>query len=413
MVVEMVKPSVNGTGAGTLPARNGDPALTRSEFLPFARPLIGEDEIAAVVDTLRSGWLTMGPRTREFEQAFADHIGAAHAVAVNSATAGLHLALEAIGLRAGDEVITTPYTFAATAAVVRYFDASPVLVDVRPNDLNIDPDRIEAALTPRTRAILPVHIAGQACAMDEIGDLAARHRLRVIEDAAHALPTRYRGRTIGTIGDLTAFSFYATKNLTTGEGGMVTTEDPALAERMRVMRLHGISSDAWKRYTAAGSWYYEIVSPGFKYNMTDVAAAIGLCQLAKLEAMAERRAAIAARYTAAFAGEDGLEPPWVNPEGTHAWHLYLLRLHLDRLTIDRAQVIDQLRARNIGTSVHFIPLHLHPYYRDREWYMPNDFPVATAEYGRAISLPIYAAMSDDDVDDVITAVLDVARLVRR
>lgn len=389
------------------------PRPSRDEFLPFARPLVGEDEIAAVVETMRSGWLTMGPKTHEFERAFADRIGATHAIAVNSATAALHLALEAIGLQPGDEVITTPYTFAATAAVIRYFDARPVLVDVRPDDLNIDPERIEDAITGRTRAIMPVHIAGQPCAMDEIMDLASRHVLRVIEDAAHALPTRYRGRTIGTIGDMTAFSFYATKNLTTGEGGMVTTEDDQFAARIRLMRLHGISKDAWKRYTAEGSWFYEIEAPGYKYNMTDIAATIGLSQLAKLDAMTERRAAIAAHYTAAFTGCDVLETPWMNPDGEHAWHLYLLRLRLDALLLDRAEVIAELTARNIGTSVHFIPLHLHPYYRQREGYVPSTFPVADAEYRRVISLPIYAAMTDQDVDDVIEAVLDVMRLSRR
>jgi len=389
------------------------PHRSREHFLPFARPLIEEDEITAVVETIRSGWLTMGPKTHEFERAFADRIGSTHAIAVNSATAALHLALEAIGLQPGDEVITTPYTFAATAAVVRYFDARPVLVDVRPDDLNIDPERIEDAITGRTRAIMPVHIAGQPCAMDEIVAVAARHGLRVIEDAAHALPTRYCGRTIGTIGDMTAFSFYATKNLTTGEGGMVTTENAQLAERIRLMRLHGISKDAWKRYTAEGSWFYEIEAPGYKYNMTDVAATIGLCQLAKLDAMTARRAAIAARYTAAFTACDALETPWVNPDGEHAWHLYLLRLHLDALPLDRAEVITELTARNIGTSVHFIPLHLHPYYRDREGYEPSAFPVAYAEYRRVISLPIYAAMTDQDADDVIDAVLDVVQLGRR
>jgi len=385
----------------------------RRQFLPYARPLIGDEEVAAVVETLKGGWLTTGPKVKAFERAFAEFVGAPHAVAVNSATAGLHLALEAIGLRAGDEVITTPYTFAATAEVVRYFDARPVFVDIRRADLNIDPAAIEGAITPRTRAIMPVHIAGQACAMDSIVDIARRHDLRVIEDAAHAFPTRYRGRMVGTIGDATVFSFYATKTMTTGEGGMVTTDDPALVERMQVMRLHGISKDAWKRYTAEGSWHYDIEAPGFKYNLTDLAASIGLCQLTKVEAMTERRRSIAARYSAAFSEVDALETPSINPDSTHAWHLYVLRLNHDALSIDRAAFVDRLAAHNIGTSVHFIPLHLHSYYRQTYGYQPTDFPVADAEYRRAISLPIYAAMSDEDVDDVIAAVLDTAQQGRR
>lgn len=389
------------------------PAARRAEFLPFARPLIGEEEIAAVVETLRSGWLTMGPRTREFEGAFADFVGAPHAVALNSGTAALHLALEAVGVGPGDEVIVPTYTFTASAAVVCHLGATPVLVDVQAADLNVDPERIEAAITPRTRAVVPVHIAGQPCAMDEIGGIAARHGLRVVEDAAHALPTGYRGRRVGTIGDATAFSFYATKNLTTGEGGMVTTADPALARRVSTMRLHGLSKDAWKRYTAEGSWHYDVMAPGFKANMTDPAAAIGLAQLAKVEAMAARRAEIAARYSAVFAAVDGLDTPWVNPEGEHAWHLYLLRLRSEALAIDRAAFIQELTARNIGTSVHFIPLHLHSGYRRQLGHDPEVFPVATAEYERVISLPIYAAMSDEDVEDVIAAVADVAHQASR
>lgn len=386
---------------------------TRPAFLPFARPLIGDEEIAAVVATMRSGWLTMGPRTVEFEQAFAAAVDAPHAVALNSGTAALHLALEACDIGPGDEVIVPTYTFTATAAVVRHLGASPVLVDVRSHDLNIDPARIAAAITPRTRAILPVHIAGQACAMDAILDLADQHHLRVVEDAAHALPTSFRGRRVGNLGHATAFSFYVTKNLTTGEGGMLTTADPALAERARLMRLHGLSKDAWKRYSADGSWHYDVVASGFKCNMTDLAAAIGLCQLAKLESMAARRATIAARYTAAFAGAPGLDHPTVNPDGDHAWHLYLLRLRPEELILDRADFIRQLFARNIGTSVHFIPLHHHSAYRDVSSLGPCSFPVADAAYDRVVSLPIYAAMSDRDVDDVVEAVLDVVTDARR
>lgn len=384
----------------------------RAEFLPFAKPLIGDDEIAAVVDTLRSGWLTMGPRTREFEQAFADFLGVPHAVAVNSGTAALHLGLEAVAGAPGGEVITSTYTFTATAAVACHLGLQPVLVDVQPDDLTLDPERLEAAITPRTRAILPVHIAGQPCAMDAITEIARLHDLPIIEDAAHALPTRYHGQRIGTIGNATAFSFYATKNMTTGEGGMLTTADPAVAERVRMMRLHGLSHDAWKRHSAEGAWHYDVIAPGFKSNMTDLAAAIGLCQLAKVEAMARRRAEIAARYSVAFAAHGVFETPWINPDGEHAWHLYLLRLRLDETALDRATFIKQLTTRNIGTSVHFIPLHLHPYYRVAGSYAPSDFPVAYGEYQRVISLPIYAAMTDEDIDDVITAVLDVAAMTR-
>ena len=381
----------------------------RADFLPFARPFVGDEEIELVSDVLRSGWLTTGPRVREFEERFAEYVGVEHAVAVSSATAALHLALDAVGLKRDDEVITTPYTFAATAEVIRYFDARPVFVDIRVTDFNIDASRIEEAITGRTRAIMPVHMAGQACAMEEIVDIARRHNLSVVEDAAHALPTMYRGRMVGNIGDLTAFSFYATKNLTTGEGGMLTTNNADLADRIRMMSLHGVSKDAWKRYTQHGSWYYEILAPGFKYNMTDVAAAIGLCQLEKIQMMTERRAEIAAMYTSALTDMPQLELPQTFSDSTHAWHLYIIRLNLDNLAIDRGTFIDQLVARNIGTSVHFIPLHLHPYYRETYGYEPGDFPIANSEFHRVISLPIYAAMSDQDVGDVIAAVRDVAQ----
>ncbi|MDX1664348.1 MAG: DegT/DnrJ/EryC1/StrS aminotransferase family protein [Candidatus Promineifilaceae bacterium] len=379
----------------------------RSEFLPFAQPDIDEQELQAVHETIASGWLTTGPRTHQFEQAFAEAVGARHAIAVNSCTAAMHLALEAIGLQAEDEVITSPYTFAATAEVVRYFDARPVLIDVRPDDLNLDPQQLEQAMTERTRAVIPVHIAGLPAEMDEIVEIARRHDLRVIEDAAHAFPTTYKGRMIGALSDFTCFSFYATKTLTTGEGGMITTDDDQWAERCRIMALHGISKDAWKRYTAEGTWYYEIIAPGYKYNMTDVAAAMGLVQLGKAERMRERRCEIAQRYHAAFGRLPALQTPADRLDSTHAWHLYMLRVHLDQLTIDRAQFVEALNRHNIGASVHFIPLHLHPYYRDTYGYEPEDFPVAYREYQREISLPIYSRMSDDDVEDVIQAVSEI------
>lgn len=379
----------------------------RTGFLPFARPDIGDDDIREVAEALRSGWVTTGPKTKQFEKDFAAAVGAKHAIAVNSCTAALHLSLEAAGVRRGDEVITTPYTFAASAEVIRYFDARPVLVDVDPESLNIRPDLIEAAVTKKTKAIIPVHIAGVAADLDPILEIARRHHLAVVEDAAHSFPTRYKGRMIGQIGDFTCFSFYATKTITTGEGGMITTNDDALAERCSIMALHGISKDAWKRYSAEGSWYYEIVAPGYKYNMTDVAAAMGLAQLGKAERMWRRREEIARRFNEAFAQFEELQIPTCPSYSTHSWHLYMLRMNLDRLTIDRAVFIEELKKRNIGASVHFIPLHVHPYYRDLYGYAPEDFPVAYREFQREVSLPIYSIMSDQDVESVIDAVTEI------
>jgi perosamine synthetase len=380
----------------------------REAFLPFAMPDVGEAEIAEVTSVLRSGWLTSGPKVTRFEAEFAAFVGARYAVAVNSCTAAMHLALEAIGLREGDEVIVPTYTFAATAEVVRYFGARPVLVDVDPVSLCIDPAKVEAAVSRRTRAIIPVHVGGRSAEMDEISAVAARHDLRVIEDAAHAFAAKYKGRMVGSLSDFTCFSFYATKTLTTGEGGMICTDNEKWADRCRIMSLHGISHHAWKRYTAEGSWYYEIVAPGFKYNMTDIAAAMGLAQLRKTERMLEQRVRIARRYTAAFRELPELEPaPEAPARGQHAWHLYMLRLNLDFLTIDRARFFDELKARKIGASVHFIPLHCHPYYRDTFGYKPEDFPKAYREYQREVSLPIYSRMTDEDVQDVIDAVSDI------
>jgi dTDP-4-amino-4,6-dideoxygalactose transaminase len=385
----------------------------RTQFLPFAAPLTGEEEVAGVVECVRSGWLTTGLKVKEFEQAFAAAIGCRHALAVNSCTAALHLALEAIGVGEGDEVLTSPMTFTATAAVIEHLRARPVFVDVQPDTLNLDPERLEAALSPRTRAILPVHFAGQACEMDPILALARARGLQVVEDAAHALPTRYRGRLIGTLSDLTCFSFYATKNLTTGEGGMVVTDDDRYAERVRLMHLHGMSRDAWKRYLEAGSWAYEVLAPGFKYNLSDLAAAIGIPQLRHCDAFHARRRAIARRYHQALQGLEAVRVPQVADEASHAWHLYVIQLELGALSIDRDQFIRELTRRKIGVSVHFIPLHLQPYYRDRYGYAPGDFPNAYRAFQRIISLPIYAKMSDDDVEDVIAAVSDIAEAHRR
>jgi dTDP-4-amino-4,6-dideoxygalactose transaminase len=384
----------------------------RQSFLPFALPDVGDDEIREVTEVLRSGWITTGPKVRQLEQELAAYVGARHAIAVNSCTAALHLALEAIGLGPGDRVVTTPYTFAATAEVIRYFQATPVFVDVEPDTLNLDPAALDAAL-PGAKAIIPVHVAGAPCKLDAIRALATRHGARVIEDAAHALPTRLGGKLIGALSDVTCFSFYATKSLTTGEGGMICTDDDAIAERCRIMSLHGISRDAWKRYMADGSWYYEIVAPGFKYNLTDLAAGLGLAQLRKVDAMWERRQAIARRYDAAFADLAELQRPTHDPAEQHAWHLYMLRLHLDRLAIDRAELVAALKRRQIGASVHFIPLHVHPYYRDTYGYRPDDFPIAWREYQREVSLPIYSRMTDADVDDVIAAVVDTVAAHRR
>ncbi|HEX2834595.1 MAG TPA: DegT/DnrJ/EryC1/StrS aminotransferase family protein [Thermoanaerobaculia bacterium] len=376
--------------------------MTRSPFLPFALPDYGEAEQSAVRDVLASGWITTGPKTKAFEAEFANAVGAKHAIAVSSCTAALHLALEAVGVTAGDEVITTPYTFAASAEVIRYFGATPRFVDVDRRTFNIDPTRAREAVTAKTKAILPVHIAGLSCDLDPLRELG----LPIVEDAAHAFPSKYGGRTIGSIGDFTCFSFYATKTIATGEGGMLCTNDDAHAERCRIMSLHGISRDAWKRYTAEGSWAYDVIAPGFKYNLTDIASALGLAQLERAETMAQRRAEIAARYDDAFSSHL-FEVP-AGGEG-HAWHLYMLRLQLDRWRIDRAAFIAELKARNIGTSVHFIPLHVQPYYRDLYGFTPESFPIAYGEYLREVSLPIYSRMTDDDVADVIDAVHALAR----
>ena len=385
----------------------------RTTFLPFAAPSIGEEEIAEVLDTLRSGWLTTGPKVKRFEEEFAARVGAKYAVAVNSCTAALHLALEAVGVGEGDEVLTTPMTFAATGEVIRYLGATPVLVDIDPVTMNIDPQRLTevAKKAWRAKAVIPVHIGGLMCDMDPIMATAREHGLAVIEDAAHTFPSTYKGRMVGTISNITCFSFYSTKTITTGEGGMATTDDEALADRMRMMSLHGISKNAWTRYTAAGSWKYDILFPGFKYNMPDIAAALGLAQLRKADAFHARRAEIATRYTQAFGQlPDCLEtPPGAAAGDLHSWHLYVLRLHAERLNIGRDEFIEELKKANIGVSVHFIPLHVHPYYQETYGYSPNDFPNAYQSYLRSISLPIYPKMTDDDVESVIAAVTTICR----
>lgn len=388
-------------------------SVRTANFLPFHRALIEEEEINAVLGVLQSGWLTTGPRVQEFEAAFARYIGATHALAVNSCTAALHLALAAIGIEEGDEVILPTMTFAASGEVVLYFKARPALVDCLNGSFHMDPEQVERAITCRTRAILPVHYAGYPCDMDRILDIAHRHGLKVIEDAAHALPASYQGRPVGTLGDITCFSFYATKTLTTGEGGMATTENAEYAERMRVLSLHGISRDAWKRYTAEGSWRYDVLEPGYKYNFTDLQAALGLAQLAKCDLMSANRAAIANRYNQALARLEAFETPTAPLDVEHAWHLYVLLVNTSALRIGRDRVIEELKRRGIGTSVHFIPLHLHSLYRNQLGYVTGQFPNAEARFARAISLPIYPGMQQADIDRVIEALHDIAREFRR
>ncbi len=392
----------------------------RSTFLQFAPPSIGEDEIAEVVDTLRSGWITTGPRATAFEREFAATVGAHAALALSSGTAALHLALLALGVGPGDAVIGTDLTFCSSIHVIEHAGARPVLVDVEPETLDVDPARVEeAAADPTVRAIMPVHLYGHPCDMDALLEVAAARGVAIVHDAAHALAACHRGRLIGSASpggrgpvELAAFSFYATKNLTTGEGGMLTGP-AALVERARLLSLHGMSRDAHRRYGADGSWFYEVTAAGFKCNMPDLQAALGLAQLRRLPAMQARRRQLAARYGAAFAGLEEVTVPPERPGVVHAWHLYALRLNLETLRIDRADFIRELTARNIGASVHFIPVHLHPYYRDRYGLRPTDFPVTAREYPRLVSLPLHPGMTDQDADDVIEAVHDIVRAHRR
>lgn len=380
-----------------------------SEFIPFALPDLGEEEIQAVVETLRSGWLTTGPKTKQFERDFAAFLGGdVHALAVNSATAGLHLAVEAIGIGPGDEVITTPHTFTATAEVIRYMGAHPVFVDIDPDTFCIDPAKIETAITAKTKAIIPVHYGGMSCDMDSILEIAKKHGLKVIEDAAHALPSLWKGRLIGTLeSDVTVFSFYATKTLATGEGGMLVTRNPEIARRAGVMRLHGISKDAFDRYSSrTPAWHYEIVAPGFKYNLTDVASAIGIEQLKKAPSFHARRLSMAARYDAALSDLPLMLPPRPRPSDAHAWHLYVVQL-LDSAGISRDEFIEEMASTGIGTSVHYIPLHLHPYWRDTYGLRPEQFPNATRIFQSIVSLPLYTRMTDAQQERVISAIRSV------
>lgn len=396
--------------------------------VPFFRPDIRSAEIEGAVDTLRSGWLTTGPKVRAFEDAFRSAVHGAHALAVNSCTAALHLAVDALGATAGEAVLVPTMTFAATAEVVRYGGATPVLVDCDPLTLNMDladaQDKAAQLASARPPAnlreglelvgMMPVHVAGLMMDVDAIRAFAARHRLWVVEDAAHAFPAAWRRDSAApwsycgdNTADVSCFSFYANKTITTAEGGMAITADVYLLERMRVMALHGLSSDAWQRYSGTGSWDYRIVAPGFKYNLTDIAAAIGLHQLVRAEAMRARRQDIAKRYVEALAGIEELELPPPGEDRLHAWHLFPLRLRLDALDIDRAEFIREMSRAGIGCSVHWRPLHLHPYYRETFGWRPEEFPVATHTWERLVSVPIYSAMQEEDVETVVTAIRDV------
>jgi dTDP-4-amino-4,6-dideoxygalactose transaminase len=391
------------TDESTLAIHGGRPV--RAQFLPVAQPMISEDEIAEVAAVLRSGWIGMGKRTLAFEQAFADYAGAPHAVAVSSCTAALHTALVVAGIGPGDEVITTPLTFAATVNMILACGAKPVLADIDPLTLNLSPDAVARAITPRTKALMPVHFAGLPCDLDALGAVAKAHGLVIIEDAAHAVGAVYGGTRIGGHGNLACFSFYPTKNMTTVEGGMVTTTDAGLAEEMRRIRLHGLSADAWRRFGPGAAVLQEVVRLGFKYNMTDVAAALGLGQLARLESFLATREHLAARYDHELAGLPLDRPQRPGPDGEdrHALHLYVIVLRPDELSADRDRIVDALRAENIGASVHYPPIHQHTYYRQTLGYTPADLPVASSVGDRIISLPLSAAMTAEDVIDVATA----------
>jgi dTDP-4-amino-4,6-dideoxygalactose transaminase len=390
-----------------------------TDFIPFHRPSIGDEEIAEVVDTLRSGWLTTGPKTAQFEREFGNYVRSPFALAVNSCTAGLHLALAAMDIGCGDEVITTPLTFCATVNSILHVGATPVLADVAA-DGNIDPSSIEARITPRTRAIIPVHLGGLPCDLSNIWRIAKRWGLRVIEDAAHAAGTVYEERPIGAVtpppqlgSDAVAFSFYATKNLTTAEGGMVTTADQKLYERMKLLCLHGISRDAWNRYSESGSWFYQVHECGFKYNLSDLQSAIGIHQLRKLERFIETRARYARLYASILENVEEVELPQdASPGARHAWHLYSIRLNLEKLSIDRGEFIEALRARGIGASVHFIPIPLHPFFRPYANSPQNYCPVALELYPRLVTLPLYPEMTEAEVEYVGRTVSELLRLHR-
>ena len=377
-------------------------------IVPFHRPDIGDDEVNAVSEVIRSGWLTMGTKTIEFEKEFASRLGAGQAIAVNSCTAALHLALHVLGIGPGDEVILPAMTFASTAEVVLYFNARPVMVDIHTDTHQMREDQLDRLVTPRTKAIIPVHYAGVPCSMDSILEMAKVRNIPVVEDAAHALPAYWKGRPVGMLGDITCFSFYATKTLSTGEGGMIVTEREDWADRMRRLRLHGISRDAWKRYTAEGTWEYDVNEAGYKYNTTDMNSALGMVQLHKLDRMLHRREQIALAYNSAFKNYEALIPYTVPQDRTSAWHVYPLKIQLEQLSIDRNRFINELKERGVLTSVHFIPLYRFSLYREMG-YNAADYPGSEWVFERQISLPVYSSMTDADIDHVIQSTIDIVR----
>ena len=377
---------------------------TRETPLPSFSPLIGREEIDEVVSTLKSMWISTGPKVQVFQEMVKKYVGCRHTVALNSCTAGLHLSLLAAGVGPGDEVITTPFTFAATANVILHAGAKPVFVDIQKDTFNIDPKLIEGAITKKTKAIIPVHYAGHPCDMDEILKIAKKHNLIVIEDAAHAIGAKYKNKNVGTMGDFASFSFYATKNMTTGEGGMVCTKNGKAAEKIRMMGLHGMDRDAWKRYSKSGYWYYEIKYPGFKYNMTDIQASLGVQQIKKLDKFINKREKISQFYNKSFRDLPEIVTQATRKYVKHARHLYTILLDIDKLKISRNYFFKALDAENIGTSVHFIPVHLHPYYKERFGFKRGDFPNAEYVFDRTISLPIHPALNDKDIRDVVKAV---------
>jgi dTDP-4-amino-4,6-dideoxygalactose transaminase len=379
----------------------------RSTFLPYNLPSIGDEEIREVTDALQSGWITTGPRVKKFEESFQKLTGAAYACAADSCTAGMHMALIALGVGPGDEVIVPDMTFCATANVVFHVGAMPVIVDVLRDTYHIDPEAIERAITRKTKAIMPVHYGGQICDMDRILDIAQRHHLKVLEDSAHTIDVQYKGRKVGTIGDVTVFSFYATKNITTAEGGMVTTNNGDLAEKIRILTLHGISKDAWKRYTAEGTWYYEVVEEGFKYNMSDIAGALGIRQLERLPAFMKRRRRLAEYFNRELAPIPGISVPKELPYNKHGWHLYVIEIEEEKAGISRNDFITKMKEMNIGTSVHFIPLHRHPLYRKRLGVNDSQYPTSSEIFNHIVSLPLYPKMTDDDAKDVFHAVRSI------
>jgi dTDP-4-amino-4,6-dideoxygalactose transaminase len=396
----------------TLPAIEGG-APTRSEFLPFARPSISDEDVERVIETLRSGWLTVGPRTREFQEAVAQYIGVEKAAAVHSCTAGLHLSLFAFGVTTGDEVILPALNFAAAPNTVVHMGAKPVLVDVDPVTLNVTPEIIEEAVTDRTKVAIPVHFAGRPCRTEEILALGRARNIKILADGAHAIGASYDGKRVGSRADATSFSFYVTKGITTGEGGIVTSPDGDLIDRLARLSLHGMSSDAWKRYSDRGPWYYEILEPGYKYNMNDMQAALGLCQFERVDEFREARARIAHLYRDGLASEDAVTLPEEYDGGLHAWHLFPIQIDLDVIKIDRDRFLLALLEEGVGVSVHFIPIHYHPFYRKYFDHRPGAFPVTEEYFSRAISLPIYPTMSEDDGRDVVRAVTKLLRYYRR